>query len=147
MPRAVWAAIVILVAALTLFTSHKLYTMGRIRGFVGSRLVEQHQVRRRSEEVVVRGQPPRRSRFCFVHWLDGDAEERGQADCAYVDGVQEGDFIDVVRLERFGEPHIVAGEIYASDGNFRFDFILLAGELALLLGCIFGLVMARDDRP
>ncbi len=116
-------------AALALYTSHKLYTMARIRGFIGERSIETHRVSDKQMETGVRDRL-----FCFLSWGDaetgGDRGGRVQVDCDYWKRARIGDSIEVVRLDRGAEAHPVGADVYASDGNFEFDLLLLAAELA-----------------
>jgi hypothetical protein len=141
-----WVAGVIVAAALALFTGHKLYTMARIRGFVGSRNVERHQLGRVEQELRMTrwgAESPRGSRYCFLQWQEDELWERAQSDCTYADRLHAGDPIEIVRLDGDREPYVIGGEIYASDGNFRLDRLFLGGELLALAVCITGASLAR----
>ena len=65
-----------------------------------------------------------------------------QADCDYWEQVRIGDPIESVRPDGDDDDDVYLrrGEIYASDGNFRFDFVLLAAELGAVGYCVYRLL-------
>jgi len=121
--------------ALAMYTTHKLHKMARIRGFIGEPRIERHIVSGKNRA------PARRTTVCFLRWTEGGSEHRVQADCAYWEQTAIGDPIELVRLDvDDDEAYLREGDIYASDGNFYFDFVLLAVEL---VGVIYFVVRLR----
>ncbi|MBN9162495.1 MAG: hypothetical protein BGO98_23960 [Myxococcales bacterium 68-20] len=123
---------IIFAAALALYTTHKLYTMCRIRGFVGEHRIEAHQV---TGKTVERGAKSRT--FCFVSWAEdareNDRRHRVQVDCDYWETVKTDDRIEVVRLDGDGDAYLRGGDVYTSNGQFILDLVLLGAELAGIL--------------
>ncbi len=120
------------------YTTHKLYKMARIRGYVGSPEIEQQIVTdKRAEEA--RGRRGS-TRVCWLHW----ETDRVQADCDHWDAVRIGDTIELVAFD--DELYLKDGDIYTSDGNFVFDLVLLAGELGGLVVCVVLLLRVRARR-
>lgn len=121
--------------ALATYTSYKLYRMARIRGYIGAPPIE---------ERIVEGKTSRDTRGRYgtttTCWLYA-GDDRIQADCGYWATVRAGDRIEVVTVD--GELFLNRGEIYTSDGNFVFDFVLLAIELGGLITCLTLLVRRR----
>src|SRR4051812_29208368 len=85
---------IVLCIALALFTTHKLYTMCRIRGFFGARDVEAHRVTGKSIE---HGRKHRT--FCFLSWAETDRQDdhahRVQTECDFWETVKIDDRIEV----------------------------------------------------
>ncbi|HEX7842406.1 MAG TPA: hypothetical protein VF469_33265 [Kofleriaceae bacterium] len=130
---------------LAIYTTHKLHKMARIRGLIGDVPVEQHVVARKAQ------QPGRRTVVCFLWWRDDPPhgpEHRVQADCDYWKQVRIGDPIEIVRPDGSDDDDVYLrrGEIYASDGNFRFDFVLLAAELGAVGYCAYRLLRGAARR-
>jgi hypothetical protein len=123
---------ILFAAALAIFTTHKLYTMCRIRGFVGERRIEAHRV---TGKTVEHGEKDRT--FCFVSWAEDaredDLRHRVQADCDYWETVKPDDRIELVRLDGDGETYLRGGDVYTANGQFIFDLVLLGVELAGIL--------------
>lgn len=150
----------LLCAGLAAYTSSKLHTMARIRGFIGERTLTPRVVVDKSEGGDA---------ACYLWWDQADLPSwrtsdldipiapgpvidarEVQADCDYWERVRVGDLMVLVTVGD-GEVYLKDGEIYASDGNFAFDFALLAAELAGVIACIVLLVRvsrrARYRRP
>ena len=124
---------VVFAAALALFTTHKLYKMCCIRGFVGERRIEAHRVR---DKTVEHGAKNRT--FCFVSWAEDaredDRRHRLAVDCDYWETVKPDDRIEVVRLGEDSDIYLRGNDdIFASNGQFIFDLVLLGLELAGIL--------------
>jgi hypothetical protein len=122
---------IVLMVALAIFTTHKLYTMCRIRGFFGGRAIEAHYVTGKSNEHDLKDRT-----YCFLSWAETPSEEdrqhRVQVECDYWETVKPDDRIEVVRYD--GDTYLRrGGEVYASDGNFILDLVILGLELAGLL--------------
>jgi len=131
-------AILVGCIGLTAYTSHKLYTMARIRGVIGERLVVTHSVVDKTREEPVRR---RDDPTCWLWYHIGGVRHRIQSDCDYWARVTIGQTIEIVSLE--DKSFLKDGEIYASDGNFMFDIVLLGVELAGVVACIVALVRRR----
>jgi hypothetical protein len=107
-------------ALLAAYTSHKLYKMLKIRGVVDGRTTTEHVVVEKTSEQG------RRSTVCWF-WYDDGGRQKIQADCDVFHQTRVGDRILVVTVN--DERYLRSGEIYASDGNFVFDIVLLVAEL------------------
>jgi hypothetical protein len=123
---------IVLLAALALYTTHKLYFMCRVRGFIGTRHIEVHRV---TGKTVEHG-TSRRGRdrtFCFVSWAADAAEDDRrhsvQVECDYWETVKEDDRIEVIRLGDDGDIYLRGADVYSSNGNFIFDLSLFGLEL------------------
>jgi hypothetical protein len=123
---------IVLLAALALFTTHKLYSMCRIRGFIGTRHVEAHHVTGKTVEHGVGPHGEQRT-FCFVSWAadatEDDRHHRVQVECDYWETVKEDDRIEVIRLADDDGIYLRGADVYTSDGNFIFDLVLFGLEL------------------
>ena len=111
---------------LACFTILKLEEMKDIKGAVA---VRERVVRKTVEHG-------KRSDYCYF-W----SPQKVQTDCEHWNTVQVGDSIEVVTVE--GDRHVRGGEIYASEGNFTFDKVLLVLEIAGALVCVVLLVVRR----
>jgi hypothetical protein len=123
---------IVLMAALGLYTTHKLYLMCRIRGFIGVRHVEVHHVTGKTAEHGM-GPGGRERTFCFVSWAADaaadDQSHRVPVECDYWETVKEDDRIEVIRLSDDGAIYLRGADVYTSDGNFIFDLVLFGLEL------------------
>lgn len=109
------------------FTWQKLERMKRIRGHEPGARVESHQV---LEKWV------RSSSTYWIRWAEGDIRRPGTHRLNLPRAVWSryavGDEIEIVFVPGDSSPHHREG-IYASDGNFVFDYLLLACESGLAL--------------
>jgi hypothetical protein len=118
------------------FTSHKLYQMARLRGWVGHLRVEHKTVHAFWTQDASNG------RTCWVSWTNEDVTASGphrtNMDCEHREHLKVGDPIEILYLpseDGPGDtPYLRNGDIYSSDGNFQFDLGLLILELA---GCAY----------
>ncbi|HZS40807.1 MAG TPA: hypothetical protein VFF06_28435 [Polyangia bacterium] len=131
---------------LVAFTSHKLYDMARLRGWIGAVRVERQVVRGKAQIEGEHGP------VCWVSWTERaptlPGNHRSNVECDRWRRLQIGAPIEVLYLpDPDGEddhPYLRDGGIYASDGNFAFDLALLALELG---GCVyFALRLVRRKR-
>lgn len=128
------------VLALTMagFTSVKLYRMAEIRGVVGDRVHEEHVITSKRVDRAA----------CWVAW-DGGRARGWETDAVQIPRrrcpeFKEGDTIQVVRIESNGAVYLEDG-IYASNGNFVFDFILLCIEVIAALVLLVLLLRRRGE--
>jgi hypothetical protein len=127
--RPVWWLMLVVAVGLTIYTTHKLYRMALIRGIIGSVPVQRGFVADKTRSSGPRGET------CMLTWSDPAREARRhvQADCDYWERRRIGDPIDLVRVG--GNDYLREGDVYASNGNFAFDFVLITLELASVIYC------------
>jgi hypothetical protein len=125
----------VLMVALAIFTTHKMYSMARMRGFIGKRIITVHHITDKKRETSFRNAHERE--FCFVSWAESasenDPQHRVQVDCDRWRKLELGDRIEVARIDEDDSGHMIGAEVFESDGNFVFDMVLLGIELAGLL--------------
>jgi hypothetical protein len=114
---------------LAAYTSWKLSKMVRIRehGDVITAVVARKETK-----------PGRGGKSCYLV----TSRRRVQVDCDFWEDVHEGQTIELAIVD--GEPFVVGGDIYASDGNFVLDVVLLVAEC---IGAIYFVVLLVRRRP
>ena len=127
------------------FTLGKLDAMNQIRGWKpGGKIVSN----------IVTDKTMRPPKSYYLAWDDGDVDVPGNHCLNFSKSVWDsysiGDAIEIVYLVNDPRPYHQQG-IYASDGNFVFDYVVLAIEFAMvvvpLLAAIgIGLYFRRQDR-
>lgn len=133
----------LIAAALAVFTTYKLHKMARIRGFIGEVPTERYVVSGKTRGIG-RVRPS-----CYV-WCSADTTGRGgehrvQADCDYWEQLRILDPIELVRLDGDDELFLRQGGVYTSAGNFGFDFVLLAFELAAVAYGVLRLIRGTRE--
>jgi hypothetical protein len=143
-PQFPWRMVVLLAAlGLMAFTGRKIYKMAQIRGLqpgaISSEVIVTQKghtgsLRRGREDSYWVAWREKGERQSSAHTLSLRREEW--------EPLQEGDTIAVVYLPGDPEPHIPDG-IYVEWGNFAIDFVLLAGELGVVVVMTWQLLRGR----
>jgi len=129
----------VIVFLLFLSTSHKLFQMAQIRGWVGGATES-------SVEITEKWAAESRDSTSPAYWVSWKKEGESLNKNSKInttkehwDTLKKGDILILVRLSQDGSPYLRDG-IYASKGNFIFDFSLLGIEF---LGIIIFLILFR----
>jgi len=142
--RVIWVAVAVLALWLMLaVTGPKLYKMAQIRGFIGgATLLERTITDKASQDwrtALSLNRTSSSGTNYFIAWNEQSALEAGpnriNIQQEQWEKLNIGDSIDLMRLPHDEATYIRTG-IFASNGNFMFDAILLALQLAIIMNSI-----------
>lgn len=133
---------------LFIFTGQKLYKMAMIRGFIPGAKVEKRIITQKWNQYV---RQRRLSRNVYwISWTDKSIQEVGnhRLNMRYDDWqkLSEGDAIDLVFIPGDNRA-FMKNDIFADNGNFIFDLILLIIELTALIWSTFFIISSLKKKP
>jgi len=127
--RIFWIIICLL---LVMYTSHKLYVMMQIRGFMPGTVVTTCTITQKWEEQ-------RKGTYYCISWNNppeaGLTRDQDRIDYAAWSALNVGDPITVVAIGKKRDTYARAS-IFAVNGNFGFDIVLLLIEIGVAIGML-----------
>lgn len=133
---------------LFVFTGQKLYKMAMIRGFIPGAKVEKRIITQKWNQYVRQRKLSRNA--YWISWTDKSIEEVGnhRVNIHYDDWqkLSVGDSIDLVFIPGDNRP-FTKNDIFADNGNFIFDSILLIIELTGLIWSTFFIISLLKKKP
>ena len=119
--------------ALSVMTTSKLYTMYQIRGSIGGASTVTYSVRQKWEHEYYDRSSRAWKKAYWVTWTDQNIQEAGlhrvSLDYGKWSRLNLGDPVEITYVPGDPAPY-VRGDVFASDGSFFFDYILLIAELS-----------------
>ncbi len=118
---------------LSVITTSKLYTMYQIRGWIKGAYSSTYRVRQKWDEYSWNRTSRRMEHTYWVSWTDQDIRQIGphRLNLLYEkwSSLKVGDPIEITYVPRDPDPY-VRNDIFDSDDNFIFDYMLLLAELS-----------------
>jgi hypothetical protein len=143
-PRRRYMLILVVATLLAGYTSYKIWMMCQIRGWVPGATTRLEQV---TQKHISNG---RRGDAYWVSWTDQPIQNPGDHRLNLTreqwQAVDLGDTIEVVYASGSSMPHTRDG-IYAENGSFIFDGLLLIAEITTIIVMIVRLFRLRRNPP
>ena len=123
----------IICTVLFVITTSKLYTMYQLRGSISGATNVTYQVRQKWDDYSWNRSTKEMEHTYWVTWTDQNIQEPGTHRVSLSYGkwarLKVGDPIEITYVPRDPEPY-VRNDIFDSQGNLVFDYILLLAEVA-----------------
>ena len=122
----------ILCVGLMIVTTSKLYTMYQLTGRIGGAYTVTHKITQKWDDYSWNRTTNRNEHTYWVSWTDQNIQEPGSHRINLMfdkwSRLKLGDPIEVTYVPRDPKPYL-RNDIFDSEGNFVFDYLLLAAEL------------------
>lgn len=123
----------IVCVVLLVFTTSKLYTMYQLKGRVGGATTVTYVVKQKWHDYSLNTTSDEMEHAYWVSWTDQDIKVPGhhRVGLSYEkwSGLKVGDPLEITYVPGDPDPY-VRNDIFDSEGNFLFDYVLLLAEVA-----------------
>jgi hypothetical protein len=131
-----------------IITVSKLYTMYQITGWVGGASIVTYQVRQKWNEFSWNSTTEEMEHIYWVSWTDQDIREPGPHRTTLLPEkwatLNLGDPIEITYVPRDPKPY-VRNDIFDSNDNFRFDYMLLLAEFSAAVCFMVKMIRTRGN--